>query len=84
MFFLKLFLKQLPLHKQVNFLKKKGIMLGTRIKEGRKIYIYMFRDLFAEILYKNDNPEESAESLKMVTGLENLNNHLENEFRTSF
>jgi hypothetical protein len=84
MLLLKLFLKQLPLHKQVSFLKKKGIMLGTRIKEGRKIYIYMFRDLFAEILYKNDNPEELAESLKMVSGLDNLNNHLEQEFRTTF
>jgi len=59
-------------------------MLGTRFKEGRKIYIYMFRDLFAEILYKNDNPEELAESLKMVSGLDNLNDHLEQEFRTTF
>jgi hypothetical protein len=84
MFFTKLFLKQLPLHKQVSFLKKKGIMLGTRLKEGRKIYIYMFRDLFAEILFTNDNPEGTAESLKLVTGLDNLNDHLEKEFRTSF
>jgi len=59
-------------------------MLGTRIKNGRKIHIYMLRDLFAEVLYKNDNSENAPESLNLLRGLNNLNEYLEREFKTSF
>jgi len=81
---LKFFFKQLSVTKQVNFLKKRGIMLGTRMKEGRKIYIYMLRELFVEVVYKNDNTEDTPEKLNMLTGLKNLNSYLEKEFKTSF
>jgi hypothetical protein len=81
---LKFFFKQLSVAKQVSFLKKKGIMLGTRMKEGRKIYIYMLRELFVEVVYKNDNTEEMPERLNMLTGLKILNSYLEKEFKTSF
>jgi len=59
-------------------------MLGTRMKEGRKIYIYMLRELFVEVVYKNDNTEDAPERLNMLTGLKNLNSYLEKEFKTSF
>jgi hypothetical protein len=81
---LKFFLKQLSSQRQVNFLKKRGIMLGTRMKDGRKIYIYMLRDLFVEVTYKNDNVDEAPEKLNMLNGLKNLNTYLEREFKTSF
>ncbi|HEY3405248.1 MAG TPA: hypothetical protein VGK59_17810 [Ohtaekwangia sp.] len=81
---LSFFFKNLPLTKQVNYLKKKGIGLGTRLKDGRKIYIYMLRDLFIEVLYVNDNSENIAERLNVISGVVNLNKHLENEFRNTF
>jgi len=81
---LKFFLKQLSSQRQVNFLKKRGIMLGTRMKDGRKIYIYMLRDLFVEVTYKNDNVDDSPEKLNMLNGLKNLSTYLEREFKTSF
>ncbi|HTJ49581.1 MAG TPA: hypothetical protein VL443_09025 [Cyclobacteriaceae bacterium] len=59
-------------------------MLGTRMKDGRKIYIYMLRDLFVEVTYKNDNVDEAPEKLNMLNGLKNLNSYLEREFKTSF
>jgi hypothetical protein len=81
---LKFFFRQMSLQKQVNFLKKRGIMLGTRLKDGRRIYIYMLRDLFIEVLFKNDNVNENAERLNMLEGLNNLNEYLEKEFKASF
>jgi hypothetical protein len=81
---LQFFFKRLSVEKQVEYLKKKGIALGTRAKNGRKIYIYMLRDLFVEVLYKNDNTEEAPEKLNMMKGLKNLNEYLENEFKASF
>lgn len=81
---LKFFFKQMSLQKQVNFLKKRGIMLGTRLKDGRRIYIYMLRDLFIEVLYKNDSVSETAERLTMLDGLSSLNDYLEKEFKASF
>jgi len=81
---LKFIFQQLSLKKQVAMLKKRGIMLGTRIKNGRKIHIYMLRDLFAEVLYKNDNTEDTPESLNLLQGLSTLNEYLEREFKASF
>ena len=81
---LKFFFKQLSVQKQIDYLKKKGVMLGTRTKDNRKVYTYMLRDLFVEVLYKNDNAENSAEKVSMLSGLKNLNSYLEREFKASF
>lgn len=81
---LKFIFSKLSLESQVKYLKRKGVALGTRVKGGRKIYIYMLRDLFIEVMYQNDNADQKAEKLSMLRGLKNLNEYLENEFRTTF
>lgn len=82
--FFRFFFNRMPLQKQALHLKKKGIMLGTRTKDGRVIHIYMLKDLFAEVIFKADNIDNEAESLNIVRGLDNLNDYLEKEFRASF
>ncbi len=81
---LRLFFKHFSLPKQIAQLKKKGVMIGTRNKEGRKVYLYMMKDFFVEVFYKSDTPENEAEQIKMITGLKNLNQYLESEFRATF
>jgi hypothetical protein len=81
---LRFIFRRMSVPKQVAYLKKKGVMLGTRIKEGRKIHIFMLHDLFIEVLFKNDNVELEAEKLNMVQGLDNLNDYLEKEFKATF
>jgi hypothetical protein len=78
------FFRQLPMHQQVNYLQNKGVSLGSRIKDGRRIYVYMIRNLFVEVLYVNDNVSEAAEQVHMLRGLKNLNSYLEQEFRSTF
>lgn len=82
--FLKFFFSRFSSQKQINILRKKGIMLGTRIKDGRKIYIYMLKELFVEVIFTNDNVDENPEKLNILNGLKNLNSYLEKEFKTSF
>jgi Zn-dependent peptidase ImmA (M78 family) len=82
--FLRFFFSRMSLQKQARYLKKKGIMLGTRIKEGRKVYIYMLSDLFAEVIFLNDNIDDEAEQLNILHGLDNLNDYLEKEFKATF
>ncbi len=81
---LQFFFKRLSTEKQVAYLKKNGVPLGTRAKNGRKIYIYMLRNLFVEVVYHNDNADEVPEKLNILKGLKNLNDYLEKEFRASF
>jgi hypothetical protein len=80
----KFFFKQWPLLKQVTYLKKRGILIGSRTKDARKIYIYMYQDHFAEIQFINDNPDGEIENASIVKGLKNLNSYLEKEFKTTF
>ena len=81
---LNLFFRQLSMEKQVSHLQKNGVSLGTRVKDGRKIYVYMLRGLFVEVLFANDNAYETPEKVNILRGLKNLNAHLEKEFRASF
>jgi hypothetical protein len=78
------FFRHFSLEKQVSYLQAKGVSLGTRVKDGRKIYVYMLRNLFVEVVYEHDNSGEPAERLNILKGLKNLNAHLEREFRATF
>ena len=63
---LKFLFKQLSLNQQVNFMKKLGMVVGTRNRDGRLIYLYMIHNLFAEIIYENDNPKLKVEGLVLM------------------
>jgi hypothetical protein len=79
--FTKFLFKRMSIERRVKFLRKRGIVLGTRIKEGRTVHMYMFRNVFAEITFVDDNPAKEVESFSMVSGLAELNEKLENEIR---
>jgi hypothetical protein len=81
---LQFFFRHLSPEKQVLYLKKKGIALGTRVKNGRKIYLYMLSNLFVEVVYNHDNADETPERLNLLNGLKSLNQYLEREFKASF
>ena len=78
---LKFILKRFSLEKQATFFKSRGIVIGTRTKDGRKIYLYMVSNLFTEITYENDNPKLSVESIVLIDGLKKLNKYLEQDLR---
>ena len=70
--------------KKIGYLKEQGIMLGSRIRQGRKVYLYMLRDFFVEVMYRNDNINMTPERLKTFTSIDNLNAYLERDFRSTF
>lgn len=74
--------KRLSVARQADFMKRRGIVLGTRLTNGRQTYLYMVNNLFAEILYENDNPRLKVETLVVLNGLHNLNRYLEKETRS--
>ena len=59
-------------------------MLGTRLRMGRKVYLYMLKDFFVEVVFQNDNLDSHPETLETFSNLDNLNVYLEKEFRTAF
>lgn len=62
-------------------MRRRGIVVGTRHKNGRLGYLYMVNNLFAEIIYENDNPVMTVERVVVMHGLQNLNRHLEKDLR---
>ena len=63
---LNFFFRQFSTEKQVNYLQKNGVSLGTRVKNGRKIYVYMLRGLFVEVLYKMTTHSKTPEKVNML------------------
>ena len=76
--------KYLSESKKVEYLREKGIMLGTRLRQGRKVYLYMLKDFFVEVVFQNDNLDQEPETLETFSNLNNLNVYLEKEFKTAF
>ena len=81
--FLEFLLRKMNASRQVQFLKKRGIVLGVRQRNKRQIYLYMYLNTFAEVLYKNDNPDEPVEKVVLISGLEKLNRYLERDVKSS-
>ena len=80
--FLQLIFRWLSINRQADFMKRRGIILGTRKRDGRQGYLYMVNNLFAEIFFENDNPQMSVERLVVLNGLNKLNSYLEEDSRS--
>ncbi len=76
--------KYFSLTKQLDYLREHGIMLGSRMRNDRKVFIYMVKSTFVEVMYKNDSIDREAERLQVFNDLSHLNQYLEKEFKTSF
>ena len=69
---------------KIDYLKDQGIMLGSRVRQGRKVYLYMLRDFFVEVIYQHDDIDMTPEKVKTFTSINNLNSYLERDFRSAF
>jgi len=76
--------KYFSLSKKLAYLREHGIMLGSRMRNDRKVFIYMVKSTFVEVMYKNDSLETEAERVEVFNNLSHLNQYLENEFKASF
>ncbi|MFZ5999315.1 MAG: hypothetical protein ACOYW3_02320 [Bacteroidota bacterium] len=81
---LKLMFRYYSESKKVEYLRENGIMLGTRQRNNRKVYLYMVKDFFVEVTYQNDDIDLQPEKIESFSSLDNLNAYLEKEFRTAF
>ena len=59
-------------------------MIGTRMRDEQKIFLYMIKDFFVEVVYKDDNMDEVAECLGTFNSPNGQNRYLEREFKTAF
>ncbi|MBX2969659.1 MAG: hypothetical protein KF803_09840 [Cyclobacteriaceae bacterium] len=82
--FRKLYFKSLSAAKQIATLRERGTMLGTRLKNGRKAYLYLLKDFCAEVIFQNDDAELSPEKITTFDNVKEFNSYLEREFRASF
>lgn len=67
-----------------DMLREKGIMLGSRWRNERRVYLYMVKDFFVEVMYLKDDIDMEPEKISTFSNLDNLNAYLERDFRTAF
>jgi hypothetical protein len=77
--FFRLYFKNLSESKKMAYLQTNGSMIGERTRLGRKIFVYLIRDFFAEVVYKDDNSENEPESVVTFRSIKDFNSHLEKE-----
>ncbi len=76
--------KYFSVTRQLDYLREHGVMLGSRMRNDRKVFLYMVKNTFVEVMYKNDSIEKEAERLEIFKNLNHLNQYLEREFKASF
>lgn len=81
--FFNFIISKLPLKQQVEYIRKKAIYLGTRSNKNRTPHLYMLGKQIAEILFEGDDRNKKPESLIWLPGLQQLESHLEKEFKSS-
>ncbi len=59
----KLFSKHLSESKKLSYVRDHGVMIGTRMRDERKLFLYMIKDFIVEVVYKDDNMDDVAECL---------------------
>lgn len=80
----KFLFNRLSLENKVKYLHNKGVALGSRLKDGREIHMYMIGNLFVEVMYQEDKTYLAPEKVNVLSGLTNLHQYLETEFRSRF
>ena len=81
--FFQFILKRLSLQKQVAYVKRNAVYLGTRNAETRTPHLYMLGKMIAEVLFEEDDYTKKPERLVWLPGLQQLESHLEKEFKSS-
>ncbi|NOT74560.1 MAG: hypothetical protein HOP08_06485 [Cyclobacteriaceae bacterium] len=81
---LKAIFGKLSKNKIVRLVKTEGSLIGEHKQEGRQVYIYLLRDFFVQVMFHNDDPSEEVEHVKTFANINQLNSHLESEFRSTF
>jgi hypothetical protein len=80
----RLLFRLMSVRKKINYLREQGTILGTRLKNGRKAYLYIVKDFCAEVIFQNDNAERTAEQVTTFSNVKEFNSYLEREFRSRF
>jgi hypothetical protein len=68
----------------MELVKIEGSLVGERQRGDRKVFIYLLKDFFVQVMFKGDDPVDDVEHLETFANLDQLNSHLEKEFKTAF
>jgi hypothetical protein len=70
--------------KKFEMVKDNGIIIGSRQRMDRKVYLYMLKDFFVEVMYINDDIDMQPERIDTFSSLDHLHTYLEKDFRAAF
>lgn len=68
----------------IKLVKEEGNLVGERERNGRKVYTYLLKDFFVQVMFRSDHPSGDVEYLEKFEDLIQLNRHLEKEFKSAF
>jgi hypothetical protein len=81
--FFRLVFKHFSEEKKARMIREKGILVGSRLARGRKVFLYMIKDFFAEVYHAGDELDGKPEKIEIFSNLNLLNAYLEQECRSA-
>jgi hypothetical protein len=61
-----------------------GSLLAERVRNGRKVYLYMVQNFFLEALYSQDDLYGELETVNIIGEIGLLKSYMEKEFKAAF
>lgn len=61
-----------------------GTLMGSRERNGRKVFLIMVKTFFVEAFYVNDDTDGELESFSVIGNINLFNSYMEKDFKTVF
>jgi hypothetical protein len=79
--FTRFFFNRMSPTKKLDYLRKKGTLIGNRMRNSCLVSVYMLSDLFVEVIFPKESSTEVPEEIRVFHSLESLNGYLEDDAR---
>lgn len=83
MMFFKFAFKHFSDERKSKEIRENGVLLGAREVRGRKFFLFMVKDFFAEVCYAGDDLDGKAEKIELFPNIKRLNAYLEQDCRAA-
>ena len=79
--FTKFFFQRLSPAQQVNYLRKKGTLIGNQVRNSCYFSLYMVKGFFVEVMFPLAEEQTEPRKIQVFSSLESLTEYLNQEAR---
>jgi hypothetical protein len=82
--FTKFFFQRFSPAQQINYLRKKGTLIGNQVRNSCHFSLYMVKGFFVEVMFPSADQQTEPRRIQVFSNLESLTEYLNEEARAGW